>query len=295
MFSSTLGGFTLTTEEPCHDRLRFLDVELTLHPDHVCWKYCPRSKKNLLPFTSAHSKIVKRGIATSALRNALIRSCSHQMGVSFSAQAERLTRAGFPEHLLFNVCETLLKEIRNQNPAKERQEIDRKKLTVIPYVHGVSHRLKKAAARAGVTAVFSAPNKLSGLCARVNGEGTGTKVCLKNHAQRFVECSSGVVYDIPLSCGKSYTGQTGRCLNDRLREHANTVKNKTGSNLALHCAECADRKCTPLFEQTRVLKKYKGKSAREIYEAHVIHKRGDSSVSKASIELLEKEHRYLDQ
>ncbi|KAH9364718.1 hypothetical protein HPB48_015866 [Haemaphysalis longicornis] len=78
-------------------------------------------------------------------------------------------------------------------------------------------------------------------------------------------------------------------------EHANTVKNKTGSNLALHCAECADRKCTPLFEQTRVLKKYNGKSAREIYEAHVIHKRGDSSVSKASIELLEKEHRYLDQ
>ncbi|XP_077564624.1 uncharacterized protein LOC144180093 [Haemaphysalis longicornis] len=31
------------------------------------------------------------------------------------------------------------------------------------------------------------------------------------------------VYRIPLSCGKCYVGQTGRCLNDRLREHRAAV------------------------------------------------------------------------
>ena len=28
-----------------------------------------------------------------------------------------------------------------------------------------------------------------------------------------------VVYEIPFSCGQVYIGQTGRCLNERAREH----------------------------------------------------------------------------
>lgn len=37
------------------------------------------------------------------------------------------------------------------------------------------------------------------------------------HASQFVRCCEGVVYQI-LTCGASYVGQTGRCLNIRLRE-----------------------------------------------------------------------------
>ncbi|KAH7969785.1 hypothetical protein HPB52_021943 [Rhipicephalus sanguineus] len=60
---ATLDGLTLTMELPTQQRLRFLDLELTFGREHVCWAYSPRSKKALLPFTSGHSKLVKRGIA----------------------------------------------------------------------------------------------------------------------------------------------------------------------------------------------------------------------------------------
>lgn len=211
------------------------------------------------------------------------------MGSSFSNQVERLTKAGFPAPM-FGISETLLKEQRRRKPVEEREETERRKWAVIPYIHGVSHKLKKVAARVGVNVVFSAPNKLSGLCRRVNAEKTSTRLCSKKHGQRFDECSSGVVYDIPLSCGKSYTGQTGRCLNDRLREHACNQKTGKGSNLALHCTKCG---CTPRLEQTRVLRRYQEQRTREIYEAHIIHSRNDNSVSMASIDLHKKEHDYL--
>lgn len=87
------------------------------------------------------------------------------MGDSFSAQAQSLTRAGLPTHLLLKLCESLLKRTRRSKPLEEQEGKEKRKVAVIRYVHGVSHPLKKVAARAGVTVVFSAPNKLSGFAA----------------------------------------------------------------------------------------------------------------------------------
>lgn len=50
------------------------------------------------------------------------------------------------------------------------------------------------------------------------------KVFFRNPSVDFEEA---VVYELPLSCGK-YIGQTGRCLNDYLREHRLNVKNYCG-------------------------------------------------------------------
>lgn len=43
--------------------------------------------------------------------------------------------------------------------------------------------------------------------------------CTENHPKTFVTCIEGVVYSLPLSCGRENVGRTGRCLNDRCREH----------------------------------------------------------------------------
>lgn len=43
----------------------------------------------------------------------------------------------------------------------------------------------------------------------------------------YVKCNEGAEYEIPLVCGKVYIGQTGRCTNDRLREHAPSLENGT--------------------------------------------------------------------
>lgn len=39
------------------------------------------------------------------------------------------------------------------------------------------------------------------------------------------------MYKIPPSCEKVYIGQTGRCFNDRAREHALSIKNNSGGHL----------------------------------------------------------------
>lgn len=38
------------------------------------------------------------------------------------------------------------------------------------------------------------------------------------HMQKFVKRSVGIVYKLPLACKKAYIGQSGRCLNERLKE-----------------------------------------------------------------------------
>lgn len=72
IFSTCSKNLVFAKEVPDHKIIRFLDLELTFLPDrHVCWKYAPRSKKVLLPYESAHSKLVKRSIANLCFLNAL--------------------------------------------------------------------------------------------------------------------------------------------------------------------------------------------------------------------------------
>uniref|UniRef100_A0A131Z227 Tick transposon n=1 Tax=Rhipicephalus appendiculatus TaxID=34631 RepID=A0A131Z227_RHIAP len=209
----------LTTEYPSDNRLRFLDLELSFSNNHVCWGYAPRSQKSLLPFSSAHSKIVKRGIARACMKAALERSCDHQVEASFSSQVARLKLAGFPKTLLTSIAESLVSGFKNKcSTAVQSATPPQQSVAVIPYVHKVAHNLKKVVSRAGVRLLFSARNKLGSLCQQVNRE-TKTKRCSKKHRQKFVECCEGVVYKIPLSCGRYYVGQTGRCANDRMREN----------------------------------------------------------------------------
>lgn len=96
---------------------------------------------------------------------------------------------------------------------------------------------------------------------------------------------------LPLTCGGICIGQTGRCLNDRLREHKLNVKNKNNyGHLSVHCVECG---CTPLYASCSVLAKHKDKDVREIIEAHAIFRKGDACVSAPSVDLLDRERAFL--
>lgn len=70
-------GLEFTFEMPLQGALQFLDLNLSFHDKQVCWQYQPRSSKPLLSFASAHSKIIKNGIAFSTLKSALTKSCDH--------------------------------------------------------------------------------------------------------------------------------------------------------------------------------------------------------------------------
>lgn len=110
-----------------------------------------------------------------------------------------------------------------------------------------------------------------------------------------MKCAEGVVYEIPLSCGRSYIGQTGRCVNERVREHERNVEQmKEGPNLPKHIGTCPSRSCEPRFSDVRILARSKDTRARELVEAYHIGKKGSLCVSDTSISLYKAEMRFLE-
>lgn len=67
-----------------------LNLNMNFEKEHVRWKYQPRSKKGVLPFTSADLKFVKRGRVSSLMIASLDKSCKHVISESISDQAGRL-------------------------------------------------------------------------------------------------------------------------------------------------------------------------------------------------------------
>ncbi|XP_072145380.1 uncharacterized protein [Dermacentor andersoni] len=246
IFGDCSGKLRFTHEVPMNGCLQFLELCLHFGTGHICWSYQPRTKKEILAYNSAHSKLVKRGIAKNCLRGALEKSCHHKIEVSLQKQVLRLQNAGFPKEIVTAVAECLLKEIRAGGRPGVAGEKSCKKLkcTAIPYVHQLSHRLRKVGEKCGVDVMFTAPEKLVRMCKAVNEK--KKPVCAIKHACMFVPCIVGVVYRIPLSCGRCYVGQTGRCLNERLREHRTLVDSLAGGgHLAMHCKRCG---CVPAFD-----------------------------------------------
>lgn len=290
IFKTSASGLTFTSENPVAGTLQFLDLKLLLQPSHVCWFYCPRAKKGVLPFDSSHSKVIKRGIASTCLRSSLQKSCPHKLAVSFMLQVTKLEEGGFPPPLLAGVAEGLLKKLRGGGECGVRDK-PKSRPAVIPYVHKVSHRIKKVGEKHGVPVLLSAPQKLSKLCGRVARGDERVGVCHKNHKTRYVECKEQVVYKIPLSCGKVYIGQSGRCINDRLREHALSVRSSPSGNLAVHCNRCG---CVPRLDNTVILTRNRDKKTREISEAFFILKYDQGKcVSAPSVNLYSSEVAYL--
>ncbi|XP_065288624.1 uncharacterized protein [Dermacentor albipictus] len=284
-------GLNFTHELPDANALQFLDLRLTFDENHVCWGYFPRAKKDLLPYDSAHSKTVKRAIASHCLESSLQKSCPHLMQTSFENQASRLVAAGFPHSVLIAVSETLLQKLKLGTRVKDdRRKTD--KPLVVPYLHKTSHSLKKVANRHGVSVVFSAPNKLAQLCPRIcNSKKRG---CQLKHEKPFIKCSKGVVYAIPLKCGKAYIGQTGRCINERLGEHARNLSNLKDkyAHLVAHVIGCTG--CEARLGETKILGKSADETARVSLETFYIHKYGSKCVSTPSVSLFAAELQFLE-
>lgn len=160
----------------------------------------------------------------------------------------------------------------------------------MPYLHKIAHGLKKVANKYSVPVMFSAHGKLtqSGRC--ISGE-TSKADCKKRHGKHFMECAMAVVYEIPLSCGKSYISQTGRCVNDRLREHAKDLGKDDCANLVQHCSACKDS--APRFPEVKILSRGRLQRTCETVEAYYIKNAGLQCVSDTSLVLHSTEKKFL--
>lgn len=126
------------------------------------------------------------------------KSCPHEMYSSLRSQSERLLQAGYPLHVECSVAEALLRKMCMQNNRSQSASTDaHQKVAVMPYIHKLSHNIKKIAGRSKVKMVFSAPQKLIKLCNQRSSR--VQRGCKKQHKGSFVACATNVVYSIPLS------------------------------------------------------------------------------------------------
>lgn len=188
------------------------------------------------------------------------------------------------------IAESLVSKLKKRESESEGITQNKQKVAVLPYIHRLSHNLKKIAGRFGVPVVLTAPSKLSRLCPRVNNKSRKAEACTKKHANKYVECETAVVYEIPTSCGRTYIGQTGRCVNERAREHDLSVRRSPSGNLAVHCDRCP---CSPALDETQILGRYKTRTEREIFEAFKIRVKGDACISTSSVLLSDKEFEFI--
>ena len=93
------------------------------------------------------------------------------------------------------------KPINNPEPA-----YDFKATAVLPYVKGLSQQLRRSLQQQGVRAVFKSETTLRSQLVRPKDAVDPTK-------------QDGVVYRIPCECSKVYIGETGRPMQDRIKEH----------------------------------------------------------------------------
>lgn len=120
---------------------------------------------------------------------------------------------------------------------------------VISYIHDVTRNLWKVGQRNNVPVVFSAPNKMTRLCRQINFPQPSSDRCSTKHRNKYVKFATGVVYDIPTTCGMTYGGETGRCLNDRTCEHAASTRMTPSGDLAIPCNKCS---CIQAFNYTNI-------------------------------------------
>ncbi|XP_078361584.1 uncharacterized protein LOC144645943 [Oculina patagonica] len=199
--------FTLETESD--SKLAFLDTAVSREPDgrlttSVYRK--PTHTDQYLAYDSHHPQSVKRGIVKCLYERAK-RLVTKPSVISKEKKhlSSVLVSNGYPFSFLQKVTKT-----RKPNTGAE-PVAEFKSTAVLPYVKGLSEQLRRCLQQQGVRAVFKSETTLRSQLVRPKDAVDSTK-------------QDGVVYRIPCECGKVYIGETGRPMQDRIKEHDRDIR-----------------------------------------------------------------------
>ena len=112
---------------------------------------------------------------------------------------------GYPLSFLQKVAKTR-KPNTNEGPMTES-----KSNAALPYVQGLPEQLRRCLQQQGVRVVFKSETTLRSHLIRPKDPADPTKL-------------DDVVYRIPCECGKVYIGETGRPMQERIKEHDRDIR-----------------------------------------------------------------------
>ena len=144
---------------------------------------------------------------------------------------------------------------------------------IIPYIPGISEKIKRVGDKFQVKTVFKTENTMRSIL-------TQTKP--KNEEQSSKNC----IYSIPCVCGKYYTGETKRPLSVRTKEHKYNIKKRhiDKSKLTEHILT-EDGQHMAQWNNIKIIGKEDNKQKRKIKESACILLNGDNSIASCSVDI----------
>ena len=191
-----------TVEEETEGVLPFLDTQLNRGRDGTLDVTVFRKKTHTdryLQFESHHPMHVKRGVVKSLFNRAqavTLREENVQQEVEHLEGV--LQENGYPRPFIRKSLE--------RRPQPDEEEQSHRATVVIPYVAELSERVRRVCKDYNIRTAFKSASTLRTALVRVKDPIP-------------MEKKSGVVYEVPCSCGKVYIGETKRTLETRMKEH----------------------------------------------------------------------------
>ena len=187
-------------------------------------------------YTSNQPEHVKGGTIKTLVRRAKI-VCSTEESLTDELDYIKKTMRlnGYPEKL---ITKTIKQTLSFNSRLKNNQNLEAPKL-FIPYEKGISEQLKRVANKYGLDMIFRRSLSLKS----------------KLQTNPFKSDSTcGVVYKVTCSCCKKYVGETGRTIEERIKEHQADVNNEKSvekiTGLSQHLRESRH---TPNWKEIEIL------------------------------------------
>ncbi|KAL9964368.1 hypothetical protein ACROYT_G027999 [Oculina patagonica] len=140
---------------------------------------------------------------------------NQQPSIRFTMETESDSKLAFLDTAVSREPDGLLTTSRitkTRKPNTSAEPVAEFKSTaVLPYVKGLSEQLRRCLQQQGVRAVFKSETTLRSQLVRPKDAVDSTK-------------QDGVVYRIPCECGKVNIGETGRPMQDRIKEHDRDIR-----------------------------------------------------------------------
>ena len=189
-----------------------------------------------LHYTSNQPEHVKIGTIKTLVRRAqIVCSTEESLADEFDYIKKTMRLNGYPEKL---ITKTIEQTLSFNSRSKNNQNLEAPKL-FIPYEKEISEQLKRVANKYGLEVIFR------------------RSLSLKSKLQTNpfkTDSTCGVVYKITCSCCKKYVGETGRTIEERIKEHQADVNNKRSvekiTGLSQHLRESRH---TPNWKEIEIL------------------------------------------
>ena len=144
---------------------------------------------------------------------------------------------GYPEKL---ITKTIKRTLLSNSKSKNSENLETPKL-FIPYEKGIAEQLKRVANRYGLEVIFT------------------RSLSLKSNipTNPFKSCSTcGVMYKVTCSCYKKYIAETGKTIEERIKEHQADVNNKKSAQKITGLSQrLRESRHTPIWKEVEIIAK----------------------------------------